>query len=414
MNKFQNILLLAGGDGTRFWPLKEKNLFNFNNKPLIQHQIERFISYTKRLYIVVNSENENKINQIINLLPKKYSTSIELIIQRPNLTGQAGAILSAKNKIKGDILIANANDVFNTEILSQFFINSRWINNDCVFLAKKVDQYFPGGYLKFNKNRIIGIVEKPMENKTPSNIVKLVVDYFKDYRLLLKALESIETSSDDWYEQALSKIINITKTKYILYDDYWLVLKYPWQILPMMRFFLEKINKNRFGTNVTISKKSIIIPPVFVGNNVRIGDYSKIVGPVYLTDNTVIGDYSLVRESYINSSSLIGGYCEIARSYLGKHVTLHNNYIGDSVIGDNVLMGAGAITANFRFDGKTVKTRIDTVKIDSSLKKLGATIGSDTKIGVNVSILPGIKIGCQCYVKPGIVVSSDIENNSFI
>ena len=181
-----------------------------------------------------------------------------------------------------------------------------------------------------------------------------------------------------------------------------------------MRFFLQKLNRNRSGENTTISKKSIIIPPVFIGNNVRIGDYTKIVGPVYLADNTTVGDYSLVRESYVNCNTIIGGYCEVARSYLDKHITLHNNYIGDSVVANDVLIGAGVVAANFRFDEKTVKSKVGPIRIDSNLNKLGTIVGSGTRIGVNVSILPGIKIGHHCWIKPGIVVKSDVKNNSFI
>jgi len=227
--KFQNILLLAGGDGTRFWPLKEKNLLCFNNEPLLVYQIKKLASYTEKLYIVVNDENKNKVSRAINSLSKRHM-AIELLIQKSELVGQAGAILSARNKIRGNVVIVNASDVFNTEILARFFMNSKSIDNDHVFLAQKVDQYFPGGYLKFDKKKVIGIVEKPKVSETPSNIVKLVVDYFKDYKLLLKALENTKTNADDWYEQALSKIIKSTKTTYILYNDYWLTLKYPWQV----------------------------------------------------------------------------------------------------------------------------------------------------------------------------------------
>jgi len=110
---------------------------------------------------------------------------------------------------------------------------------------------------------------------------------------------------------------------------------------------------------------------------------------------------------------LIGGYSEVTRSYLGNKVFLHRNYVGDSVIADNVLMGAGAVLANFRFDGQPIRSKVLKEKITTSFLKLGAIIGERSKVGVNATILPGVKIGKKTFIGPGQIVKEDIADNKF-
>jgi bifunctional UDP-N-acetylglucosamine pyrophosphorylase/glucosamine-1-phosphate N-acetyltransferase len=74
----------------------------------------------------------------------------------------------------------------------------------------------------------------------------------------------------------------------------------------------------------------------------------------------------------------------------------------------DVFFGAGAITANFRFDEKSVPSIVGSKKIDSGLYKYGSIIGTKTKIGVNVTLLPGIKIGINKLVFPGTVIRKDV------
>src|SRR3989344_6475907 len=392
MRKIKNILILAGGDGSRFWPLSQKSYFLFLGIPLLQHLIEYFGSCTEKITIIINSSDVQMINRFNSSL--KFS----LIEQQANYQGQAGAILSAKNKITGEVLILNAEDFFNFKVLIQFIDRVDQKDLDYLCLAKKVDNYFPGVYLNFSNNRLISIVEKPDPEKIPSNLVKLVADYFKDFNQLILALEKTETNRDDQYEQAINAIIDrSTKTNYVLYEDYWYPLKYPWHVLPLMKYFLNQLNKE-----------------IRVGKNVKIAKTAKIVGPCFIDDNSIIGDFTMLRDSHIGKNCLIGGYSEVTRSYLGDNVSLHRNYVGDSVLANNVLFGAQAATANFRFDSGNIKSAVNKSKIDTNLKKLGAIIGSGSKIGVNSTILPGVKIGKNTYIAPGYTIAEDVEDKKFI
>ena len=69
---------------------------------------------------------------------------------------------------------------------------------DGVLLAKRVDSYFPGGYIVTKESRITKIIEKPGQGKEPSDIVNIVLHLHKDSQALLNALRKIE-SNDDGY-----------------------------------------------------------------------------------------------------------------------------------------------------------------------------------------------------------------------
>jgi bifunctional UDP-N-acetylglucosamine pyrophosphorylase/glucosamine-1-phosphate N-acetyltransferase len=90
----------------------------------------------------------------------------------------------------------------------------------------------------------------------------------------------------------------------------------------------------------------------------------------------------------------------------------HLSYVGDSIIGKNCNLGAGTITANIRFDSKPIKSRIKGVQVDSGRKKLGAVLGDNVNTGINVSLFPGIKIGPDSWIGPGVTVMQDVGNGS--
>jgi len=413
MRKIKNGLILAGGDSTRFWPLQEKSFFSFLGKPLVLYQIEELAKYCDKVTIIANKKNAVSINRLIE--NSDFRSKTQVIVQNENFEGQAGAVLSAKNHLKGEVVIINANDLIDYSLLMK--ITKLPLSADKVILVgKKISEYFPGGYFKFNdQKKVIAIIEKPDKDKLPSSIVKLVVDYFSDFNLLINSLEKTKTNDDDHYERAINSLISDNLDCILLpYDSYWHSIKYPWHVLTMMKTFLSKIKENQISKSAVISKNVVIISPVIIGDNVRIGNFSKIVGPVYIGDNTVVGDYAMVRESEVNEDCLVGSFTEVARSYIGNKVFLHRNYIGDSVLSDKVMIGAQGITANLRFDGENVSSVVNEEKIDTNNAKLGAIIGRETKIGVNTTIIPGVKIGKNCLVAPGEVIRYDLEDNTYL
>ncbi len=412
MEKVKTALILAGGDSTRFWPLVNKNMMPFFGKPFAQHIIKEIIPRVHHIIIVSHPCSAQDF-QKISVRNSTHDCKISVAIQHKTEDGMAGAVTAAKEYLDGEVVIVNANDLLNFSILEKIG-DIRNHGAKIILVAKRMNDYFPGGYLKVEGKSVTGIVEKPSPDEKPSDLVKLVVDYFSDGKRLVDAIQSVRADSDDWYEKALDQLItNNASTKYIDYDSYWYTIKYPWQVLNVMEHFLSKISGQYRGSDVSVSNKSKIEGDVYVEDNVRIGDYVKIVGPCYIGRDTKIGDYAMIRSSHVGENAIVGGACEVARSYIGSGVMLHRNYVGDSVIGKNVLFGAGAITANFRFDEGTVSSMVNEKKIDTGRNKLGAIIGEGAKIGVHSTLAPGVKIGSHTYVGPHTLVSEDISDGMF-
>lgn len=412
MRKIKNILLLAGGDSTRFWPLQNKLFFSFLGKPLILFQVEELLKYGELVTVVSNKSNATTIKRLIdnaNIKP------VQILIQKEDYSGMAGAVFSSKNHIKGEVLIVNGSDVIDYSVTAKLslLINQE---NKLILMGKKFNEYFFGGYFKFADNKkVIEIVEKPAKDRLPSSIVKLVFDYFADINILLNHFSQIKTKNDDLYELVINKLLsNELKQSYFLYDSYWFGLKYPWQVLMMMKNFLLTIKESKISTTAIVSKGAIIVGPVVIGDNVKIGDFCKIVGPTFIDDNSVIGDYSMVRESQIGQDCLIGSYTEVARSYIGNNVFLHRNYIGDSVLDNDVMFGAQAVTGNLRFNGEKISSLVNEEKVDTNMNKLGAIVGNLSKIGVNATILPGVKIGKETWIGPGEIVRYDVDDKTYL
>lgn len=412
MRKIKNILILAGGDGDRFWPLENKSLFSFFGVPLIIYLIKKLLDFGEKIYIVANKNNVSLIKRLI--YNYGFSSFVSIFIQSSKIPGQAGAIESVKNFIKGEVLIINANDKIDFSVLGKI-VFSDFEENKIILFGKKINEYeyFPGGYFKFNeKNEIEAIIEKPKKEEVPSNFVKLVLDYYSNFDILIKNLSFFkENSGDDIYEKTINKIIadNLIKKDFFSYEGEIISLKYSWNVLSMMKSYFNEI-KPYISKKAKISKKSKIIGNVFIEEGSIIGDYVKIVGPVYIGKNSIIGDYTLIRESHIGDDCLIGSFTEIARSYIGNKVFLHRNYVGDSVLDDKVMMGAGANTANLRFDGKSIMSYVGDKKVDTYFYKLGAIIGKNSKIGVGSVIYPGVKIGKNSWIAPHEKVKKDIPD----
>ncbi|OGH06742.1 MAG: hypothetical protein A2171_01770 [Candidatus Levybacteria bacterium RBG_13_35_9] len=177
----------------------------------------------------------------------------------------------------------------------------------------------------------------------------------------------------------------------------------------------EAISKIEKFVKLSLSKK---LPKrnVFVGKGTVVEKGAFVKGPAIIGKNCFIAHGAYIRENVIIGDNVkIGHACEIKNSIIlnNTHIA-HFNYIGDSVIGNNVNFGAGAITANFRLDGKNVFVRNNSLKIDSKLLKFGAIVGDGTKIGVGAVLNPGTVLGKNCVVYPLINVFGLYTDNKVI
>lgn len=404
------VIILAGGIGKRMWPIRaSKSLLPFFGELLLLHILKTIKKGGLNDFILV--ANPAIFNQVKKLTAPFKA---QVVLQSKPL-GQADAILKTAKFIKDqEVLVVNASDIFEPGLIKKILLRTKSEGSDAALPAVIVKDYFPGGYLAVKNKKIIKVVEKPSPGKEPSNLVKLDIDYFRNASRLLEALRKTKSQRDDIFEVAINKMIKQgLKFTAVEYEDYWGSIKYPWDILKAMQLFFKYRWPKRKGRKPTVARPATIIEPVIFEEGVRIFEGAKIKGPAYIGAGTIIGNGALVRESMIGKNCVIGYSTDVVRSYLGDDCWLHSNYIGDSVLGDNVSFGAGAVTANLRLDEGEISSVVGREKIATGLEKLGAIIGDNVRIGVNASIMPGLKIGADSFIGAGVVLYKDLPENKF-
>ncbi|MCK5018901.1 MAG: NTP transferase domain-containing protein [Candidatus Peribacteraceae bacterium] len=400
-------LLLLAGRSKRFWPLQDKNLFSVCGKTLLEHQVERLNSAGITDITLVGGSHNIKLAS--TLFPK-----LEIIEQEDLDLGMRGALLSALPSV-GDnpVFIVSGNDVLDPNGYKDVIAVAKKSEGGAI-LAQKVESYFPGGYLTLEGNRIISIIEKPKEGSEPSNLVNLVAHVHNNASLLLETLKEIDESRDDGYEQALQKCFG--KKEYVAcpYEGKWQAVKYPWHMLGVLKLLLDEISEPQIHPSAEIHPSANIEGNVIISKGVKVFAGAMVKGPCFIGKDSIVANNALVRDASIGKNSVVGFSTEVKGSVLGTDVWTHITYIGDSVVGNNVSFGAGCATGNFRLDEKIITPVIQGNKVSSSRTKLGAIIGSNSRLGIQIGINPGCMIGSGSFVAGGTYIESDIPNNSFV
>ncbi len=219
------------------------------------------------------------------------------------------------------------------------------------------------------------------------------------------AVRNLRPSPRGEYEitDALKEMIKKIRFR-CFYTKDWFSIVYPWHILELNHKLLGNM---KGGIKGEIEKNVTIKGEVHIGKLTVVKSGTYIEGPAFIGDNCTIGP-----NAYIRANTTIGNNVrfrgEVVNSVIMDGTTAkHVCYIGHSVIGENVNIAAGTITADFRHDGGNHFTIIKGKKIDTGLRKLGAFIGDNVKTGINTSIYPGRKIWPGLSTLPGEVVDKD-------
>ncbi len=158
---------------------------------------------------------------------------------------------------------------------------------------------------------------------------------------------------------------------------------------------------------------------IFIHETANVSDDATIEGPAYIGSEVEIRPGAYIRPfSWICSKAVVGHCSEIKHSILLPEAKApHFNYVGDSILGMEVNLGAGCKLSNLRNDGRhiIVKDGKTGAKIeDSGLRKFGAILGERTQIGCNVVTNPGVILGPKCNVWPNVTVNGVHSEGSII
>lgn len=185
--------------------------------------------------------------------------------------------------------------------------------------------------------------------------------------------------------------------------------KTPWESIMLINDFITALfNTGKLKANYQDKKF------------VYLGEGSSVHPSVEIEDSAIIGANTQIKHAaLLRGACLIGNNVIIGHAVELKHTIVldnasisHLNYIGDSVIGNNVNIAGGTILANYRLDKKNVFIKSGVEKTDTRLQKFGCAVGDNTVVGVNSVINPGTILGKNSSVFPLQSVSGVYPDNS--
>ncbi len=155
---------------------------------------------------------------------------------------------------------------------------------------------------------------------------------------------------------------------------------------------------------------------------ISIGQGTLIEPGVLIQGPCIIGKHCVIRHgAYLRGEVICGDYCHIGHCTELKHSILldyaaatHFVYVGDSILGNRVNLGAGVKCANLRLDRSDVHVIMDGKKIRTDLKKFGAIVGDQTQIGCNCVLNPGTLVERECFSYPLMHLGGFIPSRSQI
>lgn len=168
-------------------------------------------------------------------------------------------------------------------------------------------------------------------------------------------------------------------------------VEHVWQVLGRIKDYLQA--KKSFHILGTVSPHAYLINPELIsmgeGTIVEPGAY--IQGPCIIGKNCQIRHGAYIRGDVIAGDRVVIGHTTEVKNAIFLHHAhaAHFAYVGDSILGNNVNLGAGVKCANFRLDQRKINVRFNGQKHITGMRKIGAIIGDGSQIGCNSVTNPG-------------------------
>ncbi len=142
------------------------------------------------------------------------------------------------------------------------------------------------------------------------------------------------------------------------------------------------------GAGTHIHPGAVIEGPVWIGRDVEIRPGAYLRGGIWIGDGCVVGASTELKRAIL---------------FPGAKAP-HLNYVGDSILGAGVNLGAGTILSNFRHDGGEVRIG----RRGTGRRKLSAVLGDGVMTGCNCVVHPGVVVGRGTQIYPGVQLRSGI------
>lgn len=392
-------VILGAGESSRFMPLstyRHKAEIPLLGRSLLQRTVDNLQKIGIEEIIIVHGPDKK---------PQLFAHECKLrftVLDKP--TGMGDALLSALDFLDDKYFVLHPYHFQGVVYMNDMEKASKK-EGGCLLVTEPV-MGKSGGLATVDKDNVTRVEEtvyKGGENK------KYVLGI---YLLTKKYTEILRQTKKDHYsfELALDQFARQNKLSWASVKDYSVSLKYPWDLFKIKDNLLRSI-KPKIAKTASIDPTAVIDGPVIIDDNAKVGAYAVLRGPSYIGRNVRVGDHALVRDlTTLEEGSMVGGSAEVKNSIVleESHV---QGYLADSIIGQEVRIAHGFVSANRRIDRDTISVEVKKKKVDTKFFAMGCIVGDNVYTGINVATMPGVVIGQNSIVGPRTTVFANVAPN---
>jgi len=398
-------IVLAAGKGVRMKSPMPKVLNRLGGKPLIYYVLKEVASLKEvKQIVVVVGYKANEVKRYVS----KHFPNVEFAVQR-NQLGTGHAVSSAVSKIKypNTLILCGDAPLITKETIASFIGN---------YFSKKAHLSLLSSYLENKYN--MGVVMRDglgnpkaicevinLKSRSPMEEVNSGV-YAVDTGILRGNLAQIKKDPAKG-EYFLTDIVGLCYsqscrvTAMVVDSEEILGVNSPVELCGAYNVLRRRIINRHLNNGVKVidPATTFIEEDVVIGKNSIIYPFTFIEKHVTIGTNCFLGPFLRLREgTHLEDNTRLGNFVEINRSSLASGVTMkHFGYLGDTTVGPNANIGAGAVVANY--DGKN---------------KNQTRIGAGSFIGCDAVLVAPVKIGKQSLVGAGSVVTKDVPEKMVV
>ena len=390
-------VILAAGEGTRMRPLTEtvpKPMLPVADRPLCAHTADAAVEAGASELVFVVGYEADAVREHFG--DRYRGVPVSYAIQDEQL-GTAHAVEQALGHLEGDFAVLNGDDIYDGAAIEALFDGGPAVG------AYTVDDPRPYGVLSLAGDTVTGVVEKP--DDPPSDSVNVGAYHFPAEAA--GWFENVEMSERGEYEitDVVERLLAEREVRAVAVER-WLGVGRPWELLAANEWKLGELDRRVDGEvrgdaelrgSVVLEAGATVEPGVVVE------------GPALIRSGAEVGPNAYVRgATHVGEGCHVGHGVEVKNSVLmaGSAVP-HVSYVGDSLLGPDVNLGAGTQVANLRHDDGDVEQTVKGERVSTGRRKYGLVAGPGAKTGVNTSLAPGVVLSAGATTDPGESVMRD-------
>lgn len=363
-------------------------------KPILEHLLERAVAAGFREFLFVTHYEQAAVRKHFGD-GRRWKARIRYLDQKA-AGGTGHAVAQLHRRVRGPFALVYGDALFDTADLAKFR------DADGIAIgAKKVADARAYGLLTVRAKRLVGLEEKPREPRAGwvnAGLYTLTPDLV-DRCVRLGSSPRGELEFTDAIREVLPE-----ETVRVVPCDSWQDAGRPWDLLALQERLMGGLKRRIDGR---VDRSAVLEGPVVVERGAHVRHGSVIEGPCIIQAGARIGPLAYLRAStVVGPDSHVGAHVEVKNSLLMESTNVpHMSYVGDSILGARVNLGAGTVVANLKHSDRAVRVSTEDGRwLNTGRRKFGAVVGDDVKTGVNSTINVGAVIGQGARVGPGRVV----------